>query len=191
MQFGDRLNQALLVHLIRQFGDDDRLATVVVGFDLRPGAHQNAPAAGFVRFDDARRAIDDAAGGKIRTGHQAQQFVEAEFRRVDQRDRRVDDFTQVVRRHVGRHADRDAGRTVDEQIRDARRQHRRLAFLLVVVELEIDGLLVDVGEQVGREALEAALGITHRRGVVAVNRAEVALSIDQRIAQRKILRHAH
>ena len=35
------------------------------------------------------------------------------------------------------------------------------------------------------------LGVAHRRRVVAVDRAEVALPVDQRVAQREVLRHAH
>ena len=39
--------------------------------------------------------------------------------------------------------------------------------------------------------VEAALGVAHRRGAVAVERAEIAGAVDQRIAQRERLRHAH
>jgi hypothetical protein len=42
-----------------------------------------------------------------------------------------------------------------------------------------------------RNLVQAALGVTHRRGAVAVDRAEVALPVDQRVAQREVLRHAH
>ena len=38
----------------------------------------------------------------------------------------VDDLAQIVRRDVGRHADGDAAGAVDQQVREARRQHRRL-----------------------------------------------------------------
>ena len=109
----------------------------------------------------------------------------------EQREAGVDDFAQVVRRDVGRHADRDARRAVDEQVRQPRRQHRRLLLLAVVIRDEIDGLLVDVGEQLVGDLLQPALGVAHRRGVVAVDRAEVALAVDQRVAQREVLRHAH
>ena len=40
-------------------------------------------------------------------------------------------------------------------------------------------------------AREPALGVAHRGGAVAVERAEVARAVDQRIAQREGLRHAH
>ena len=41
------------------------------------------------------------------------------------------------------------------------------------------------------EARHARLGVTHRRGGVAVDRTEVALPVDQQVAQRERLRHAH
>jgi hypothetical protein len=39
------------------------------------------------------------------------------------------DLAQVVRRHVGGHADGDAGRAVDQQVGDAPGQDQRLWFL--------------------------------------------------------------
>ena len=38
--------------------------------------------------------------------------------------------------------------------------------------------------------VHAALGVTHGRGRIAVDGAEVALAVDERVAQRKGLRHA-
>ena len=82
-------------------------------------------------------------------------------------------------------------RAVDEQVGQPRRQHRRLLLLAVVVRDEIDGFLVDVGEELVRDLLQPALRVAHRGGVVAVDRAEIALAVDQRVAQREFLRHPH
>jgi hypothetical protein len=60
---------------------------------------------------------------------------------LEQMDGRSDDLDEVVRRHVGRHAHRDAARTVDEQVGE-RRQHGRLLELAVVVRDEVDDVLV-------------------------------------------------
>ena len=46
-------------------------------------------------------------------------------------------------------------------------------------------------EHLVADAREAALGVAHRRGAVAVERAEVARAVDERVAQREGLRHAH
>ena len=83
------------------------------------------------------------------------------------------------------------GGAVDEQVGRARRQHRRLLLLAVVVRHEVDRLLVDVGEHLGGELLQPALGVAVGRRRVAVDRAEVALAVDQRVAHGEVLRHAH
>ena len=106
---------------------------------------------------------------------------------VDERDGRVDDLAEVVRRDVRRHPDRDARRTVDQEVRQLRRQDRGLLLRAVVVVLEVDGLLVDVGEHLAGDRRQARLRVAHRRGGVAVDRAEVALAVDERIAHREVL----
>ena len=97
---------------------------------------------------------------------------------------------QIVRRDVGRHADRDARRTVDQQVGNARGQDFRLEFAFVVIGPEIDGFLVDVFEQRGGDAGKPGFGVPHRRGRIAIDRAEISLAIHQRIAHGEILRHA-
>ena len=73
----------------------------------------------------------------------------------------------------------------------ARRQHHRLALGIVVVGLEIDGVLVEILDQRAGDALQPHLGVAHGRRRIAVDRAEIALSVDQRQAHGEILRHAH
>ncbi len=96
-----------------------------------------------------------------------------------------------MRRNVGRHADGDAARSVDDEVGNARGQHGGLERGLVVVGREVDGLHVDVGEQLAGDAHHAALGVTHGRGRIAIDGAEVALAVDQGIAQGEGLRQAH
>ena len=129
--------------------------------------------------------------GKSGPGNDADQVVDAERRIVDQRDAGVDHLAEIVRRDVGRHADGDAAGAVDQEVREARRQDHRLMLVAVVVGLEIDRVLVDVLEQRHRGLGETALGVPHRRRRIAVDRAEVALPVDQRQAHGEILRHAH
>ena len=101
----------------------------------------------------------------------------------------ADRLGQVVGRDVGRHPDRDPGGAVDEQVREAPRQHQRLGLRLVVVGAEVDRVGLDLAQHLGREAGEAGLGVAHRRRRVVVDRAEVALAVDERVAQREVLRH--
>ena len=117
------------------------------------------------------------------------QLLERDVRIVDLRADAVDDFAEIVRRHVRRHADGDAGAAVDEQIRKRGRENRRLGARLVVVRDEIDRVLVHVLHERGAEMRHARLGVTHRRRRIAFDRAEVALAVDERFAHRPRLRH--
>ena len=114
-----------------------------------------------------------------------------QVRVVDQRNRRLHDLTQVVRRDVGRHPDRDARRTVDEQVRNPRGKHCRLQFTAVEIRPVRDGLLVDVGQELHRQRGQARLGVPIRGGGVAIDGTEIPLAIDERIAQGEILHHSH
>ena len=74
-------------------------------------------------------------------------------------EHRLGELAQVVRRHVGGHADRDAARTVGQQVREPARQDRRLLHPAVVVRDEIDCLLVDFTQHLHRQRSEARLGV--------------------------------
>ena len=190
-QLGDALDHGRLVHLVRDLGDDDRLALLAHGLEGDLAAHDDRAAAGVIGVTDAAAAEDDAAGREVRPRHDANQIVDAQGRIVDQRVAGVDQLAEIVRRDVGRHADGDAAGAVDQQVRETRRQHHRLVLGAVVVVLEIDGVLVDVVEQRHRRFFELTLGVTHGRRWIAVDRAEIALPVDQLQAHGEVLRHAH
>ena len=103
----------------------------------------------------------------------------------------IDGFVEVVRRNIGRHADGNAAGAVDQQIGQARWHDQRFLLAAIVVGAEIDGFLVQIGQQLVGDFGQADFGVAHGGGVVAIDGAEVALAIDQHVAQRKILRHAH
>ena len=120
-----------------------------------------------------------------------QQFVERDVGLIHKSKNGVDRLAEIVRRDVGRHADRDAACAVDEQIGKARRQDDRLFFLVVIVRLEVDGVVPEIVEQRDRDRREPGFSVALRRGRIAVDRAEIALSVDERNAHREVLRHAN
>ena len=190
-EFRDALDQRRLVDLIGDLVDDQRLAILAQLFDRDLGAHDDRAAAGRVGGADARSPEDGAAGREVGSRNMLQQFFERDVGLVHEGEKAVDHLAEIVRRDVGRHADRDAACAVDEQIGKARRQDDRLGFLLVVVRLEVDGVLVEVLEQRQRDGRKARLGVALRRRRIAIDRAEIALPVDQRRAHREVLRHAH
>ena len=136
-------------------------------------------------------AEDDPAGREVRALDVAHQTLDLHVRIVDVGDRRVDHLAQVVRRDVRRHADGDARGAVDEQVREARRQHERFAARAVVVGREVDGVHVEVAQHLGGDPRQPRLGVAHGGCRVVVDRAEVALAVDELVAHRELLGHAH
>src|SRR5207244_10413677 len=102
-------------------------------------------AAGRVGLNDALTADDVAGGREIGPRNQSKQLFQllaarhrggvlgaGEVRVLDQPDAAADHLAQVVRRHVGGHADGNPGRSVDEEVRERRWQYGRLFGGLVV-----------------------------------------------------------
>ena len=102
----------------------------------------------------------------------------------------VDDFTKIVRGNVCRHADGNAARAIDQQIGKSSGKNCGLALGVVVVVLKIDGVVFQVLQKCIGNFLKPDLCITHRRGRVAIHRAEIALAIDQRLPHGEVLHHA-
>ncbi len=191
-QFGDLFLQGLLVDLVGQLIDHDGLpsaARQILYVGAR--AHDHAAATGQVAVAHAGNAVNQSGRREIRRRDDGDQFFDRRLGLAKQGQAGIDHLIEVVRRDVGRHAHGDAGGTVVQQIRDARRQDQRFLLGTVVVGPEIDGFLVDVEQQFMADARHAHFRVAHRRRVVAIHRAEVALAVDQHVAQRKILRHAH
>jgi len=165
----DLLDQVRLVHLVGQFADDDPRAPLGVLVDLGAPAHHHAAAAGVEVVDDASSALDDAAGREVRPGHEFHQTVDPDLRVVEQGDQAVTDLGQVVGGYLGGHADRNAVGAVDQQVGDGRGHHRRHRARAVVVGNVVDGLLVEVAQDVGGDPGHAGFGISFRGGRVAVH----------------------
>ncbi len=103
---------------------------------------------------------------------------------------RADHLDEVVRGHVRGHADGDAGGAVDEQVGVGGRHHAGLGERVVVVRDEVDGLLVEARDHEQRRGGHPGLGVA-RGGRAVVERAEVAVAVDERQAHRERLGHAH
>ena len=192
-EVGDLLDQAAvpaLADLEGQLGDDDRLLALTDRLDVSLGLHPHPPAPGGVRVTDALATEDRARRREVGALDVAHQALDVDLRIVDVGDRGGDDLAQVVRRDIGGHAHGDARTAVDEQVREAGREHDRLLARPVVGGREVHRLRVDVPQHLGGQALEARLGVAHGGRAPAVDVAEVAVAVDQRVAHGEVLRHA-
>src|SRR5467141_1051869 len=190
-QFGDAVDQPRLVHLIRNFRDDDAFAVFGGLFDGGLGAHGEAAAARFVSGFDAFAARDVRPRREVRARHNLHYFFQRRIRLFDQQNGRVHDLAQIVRRDVRGHADSDAACAIDQQIRDTRGQDDGLFARLIEVRDEVDGFFFQVGENVFRDLRQPRFGIPHGRRRIAVNGTEVPLPVDQGIAHVEVLRETH
>ena len=159
---------------------------------LPAGPQPESAAAGLIGLvDGARRFHQDAAGGEIGARNQFHQLADGGIRKLDQVPKRIAQLDNVVGWDAGRHAHRDTGGAVGQQVREGGRQHDRFTFLAVIGFPEIDGILVDGFQKSHGDFGEAGLRIAHGRRVIAVDVAEVALPFDQRIADGEFLGQAH
>ena len=118
-----------------------------------------------------------------------QQVFGLGLRLVDQLETGRDHFAQVVRRDVRRHADRDPGRAVDEQVRKLSGQHDRFVLAAVVVRAHLNRLVPQLGHELFGDRGESRFGVPIGGGGKAHDRAEVPLRMDQRVTERKVLCH--
>ncbi len=189
-ELGDALEQGGLVHLIGDLAHHDGEAVAADLLDLGAGADDDrAPPAGIGPGKPAPPE-NDAPGGKVGAGDDLHQGGKRKLGVVDQGERGVDHLARIVGRDVGRHADRDPARPIHEEIGEGGGEDGGFLLALVVIGLEIDRVLVDVGEQRHGDRGEARLGVAHRRRRVAIDRAEIALPVDQRQPHGEALRHA-
>lgn len=106
-------------------------------------------------------------------------------------ERGLAEFGGIMRRDRRRHADGDAGGAVGQKVREGAGQDDRLLVFLIIGGAEVDGILGDAGEQFGRHLGHARLGVAHGGSEIAVDIAEIALPVDQRITHREILRQPY
>jgi hypothetical protein len=168
--------------------------------DVNAGAHfEFAPALAIGVGDDVfpfllRAPVDHAAGGKIWPLDKVHQVLDGDAVQlapvVERIDQRVAHLAQVVGRDGSGHAHGDAGSAVDQQVGDGGGEDGGFLERVVKVGYEIHRVLVQVGQDLGGDGSQAGLCVTHRCRSIAIDRAKVTLTIHQRGAQGKVLRHA-
>ena len=188
--FGDLFDHGSLVHLIGNLVHDDGETILSDFFHPRAGANDDAAASFEIGLARAGPAKDHRARGEIGGGDDVHQRLGREVRVFDQRERAVDDFAQVVGRDIGRHADSDAARAIDQHVGEAGGKDGGFAVLAIVIVLEFNGFLVDIGKEEGGGFVHPHFGIAHGRRRVAVHGAEIALPVEQFQRHGEGLRHA-
>ena len=189
---GDALDQPALLDLVGNLRDDDAILAARKLFDRPAGAQTEGTASRAVGLDDRVARLDQHAPGReIRPLDEVDEGFDAGVGRLDEMQQGVAELARIVRRDRTGHAHGDAGRPVRQQVGKPAGQHHGFLGGTVVVRAEVDGVLVDAGQQGLGHLGQAGLGVTHGGSVIAVDVAEVSLALDQRIAGGEFLRQPH
>ncbi len=175
-------------HLVRQRRDDD-----IAILDPVHCTHANRTAPAFIHLEDVGPRRDDLCLGRvIGPLNVLAQLLDGGLWLVEQTHAGTGHLTQVVRWHIGGHAHGDTGGAVEQNVGQARRQHRRFLQGAVEVGHPIHGTLADFVKQHLGITRQPCFGIAHggkRLGIV--RRAPVALAVHQCVAVAEGLRHQH
>ena len=192
--FRDSLDQSSLIGLIRQFGDDHRIAIRAAccldRLDCSHATHGHRTTAAQIRFPDAFTAKDLPSGGEVRAGDQSDQFLFSDVRVGNQGQQSIDQFIEVVGRNIGRHPHSDPGGAVEQKLWNPCRQNGWLLLRAIKIVCEINRLRLDILQQaVRRERLQTRFGVPHSGRRIVVHRTEIAVPINQRHRHREVLGH--
>ena len=102
--------------LIGNLGDDDSCAILGHLLDGCPSTNDDVAASCVVATPNSGPTADDPSRGKIGPLNDRQQFVHRDLGLFNDTNESVTDFTNIVRRYRGRHADRDTHSPVDQQV---------------------------------------------------------------------------
>ena len=203
-QLGNLLDQLALGELVGDFRNHQLPGTAAQLFDagffprairIAPGrkapAHAQRAAPGFISARDNLAAFGhDPAGGKVRPVEQLHQLGMFGMGIVDQQQGRIDDLGHVVAGDIGRHPHGDPAGAIGQQVREQAGEDLRLFLFPVVGRDEVDRAFVQPGHQLDRRLGQAGFGVAIGSGIIAIDVAEIALPIDQRVAQREVLGEA-
>ena len=190
-EIGDLLFQTGAIDVERNLGDDQLLTVALHLLDPdAPAQLETALARGKIILN-ALHAAEKSAGREVRSLDEFHQLRNRNFRLINLGTDAINDFAQIVGRHVRGHAYGDAGAAIDQQIWKRGGKHGRLSEALVVVGNEIHRVLIHVGHQQSAQMGQPRLGITHGRRRVVFDGTEISLAIHEFLAHRPGLGHMH
>ena len=156
---------------------------------MRIGAHLDDAAAGRIRLTDAFLAEYQTSCREIRALDDRHEFLDRRVRIIDEHQRAIDNLTHIMRRDIRSHTNSDTRSTIDQQLRELRRQNRRLLQGLIVVRYKLDRLLINILQHEFSDLRHTDFRITHCCRRISIDRTKVAVTICQHVTHREILRH--
>ena len=133
--------------MVRKFGNNDEHLPTLAFFNADLRAHFDAAATGLIRVFNSIATKNESTRWEVWAFHKLHEVASCGLRIVNEVQRCIDDFAQVVRRNAGGHTYGNALAAVHQKVRETGRQHDWFFCGAVVCGNEIDGVFVDVGKQ--------------------------------------------
>ena len=187
-EVGDVSHEVGLVDTVGNLSNNNLIVSLTT-LNLSLGTHHDTSTTSLIGIANTLQTIDIGSRGEVRTGDVLHQSLRVNIGVVNVGAATIDDLTQVMSRHIGSHTHGNTVTAVHQQVRHLRRHDGRLLKRVVEVRSHVNGLLVEVVHDVLTHLREAALRITHGSRRVAIDRTEVTLTVNQRIAHIPVLSH--
>ena len=123
---------------------DDIILAAFCGLDIGFGPNIEPSIARMIASSHTIKAENDPACREIRTLNMLEEVIDSSFGIIYKMHQSVDRFIQVVRWDIGRHADRNTGGAVTDEIREFAGQYLGFFTGIIIVGLKIDGILFEV-----------------------------------------------
>ena len=189
-QFGNVLYQLCLVHAVWNLRYHD-LVVLVMSLDICLGTHNDTATACLVCVLYALQAHNECSCGEVGTLHILHQSLGVHFGIIHVCHTGIYHLAQIVGGDIRGHTHGNTGGTVHQQVGDTCRHNG--GFLQSVVEVvgHVYRFLLQVLHHGLAHHAQTRLGVTHGCSAVAVHRAEVTLSVNQRVTHVPLLCHTH
>ena len=178
------------VDLIGKLSHDYRRFAALF-FKMCLGSDSDSAVTGGIRLINAAQTVNNAGGGEIGSLDELHQIGDLTVGMIDEIIGRVNDLAEIMRRNICRHTDGYADGAVDKQVGEPAGKHDGFKQLVVEVGCPVNDILVDILEHEVRYLCHACFGITVCGCAVAVDIAEVTLTVDKRVSEREGLCHTH
>ena len=177
-----------LIHTVRNLGYHN-LIVGLAALNLSLSTHHDTSASRLIGIANTLQTINIGSCGEVGTRNILHQSISIDIWVIDVSTTTIDNFTKVMGRHVSSHTNGNTVTTVHQEVRYLSRHHRRLHQRVVEIILHIDCFLLQVVHDVFTHLRKAALCVSHSSRRVTVDRAEVTLTVNQRIAHVPVLSH--
>ena len=159
--------------------------------DLCLGTHHDTATTCLVGITHTLQTIDIGTCGEVGTRDILHQAVGVDIGVVDIGTAAVDDLSEIVGWHVGSHTYSDTVTTIHKEVWHLGRHDGGLFERVVEVVHHINGVFLKVVHDMLTHLRESALRVTHGGWRVAVDRAEVTLTIYERVTHVPVLGHTY